>query len=483
VIRLQAVLHITGLFLLLLAATMTVPLGYALLRPGPALRPLALGLGVTLGTGLALFRLFPRPQTELSLREAILLVSSAWSMVGIFGALPFYFSPWFASFTDAVFESISGFTTTGATILPAVEVLPAPLQFWRCFTHWIGGMGIVLLGIAVLPLLGGGGMHLYRAEFSGARSEKLKPRIAETVLSLWRIYVALTLAEFIALKIAGLNSFEALCHSFSTLGTGGFSTRTASIAGFESPAIEYIIIVFMILAGVNFTRHYQLWIQQQPGAFFRDVEIRAYLAVLAASILILASQLKAISGYQTEAAFRAAAFQATSIVTTTGFVTDDYEKWTPLCQLLLLLLMFIGGCTGSTAGGLKVARFVLLVKVVHRQFRRMVEPRAIFAIRLGGQVVPEETVESLLNMLYLALMVFASSSLLVAAMGADLVTAIAAVAACMFNVGPGLGAVGPADNYAHFPAVTKWILAFCMICGRLEFFTALVIFTRTFWRK
>lgn len=482
-IRLGGVLHIVGLFLIVLAATMAIPLVYALAGPPEGLRPLAAGAGTSLAAGLVLFTVFPRPETDLTLREGVLLVAFIWGAVCVFGGLPFYFSPFFASFTDAVFEATSGFTTTGATVLAQVEVLPPALGLWRCFTHWLGGMGIVLLGIAILPLLGTGGMHLYRAEFSGAKSEKLKPRVTETALALWRIYLALTLAEYLALRLAGLGPLEAACHSFSTLGTGGFSTRTASIAGFSSLRIELIVIVFMILAGINFTRHYRLWRERQVRGFFGDVEVQAYLLILLAATAIVTASLAGESGYAWPEALRKALFQVTSILTTTGFVTDDFERWRPLPQLLLLALMFIGGCTGSTAGGLKVARIVLLGRVVRRQFRRIVEPRGVFAVRLGGQVVPEETIQSLLNMVYLALLVFFAASAVLAAQGADLVTSIAAVAASMFNIGPGLGAVGPAEHYGHLPALSKWVLAAAMVCGRLEFYTAIVIFTPVFWRK
>lgn len=482
-IRPAAVLHVVGLFLLLLAAAMLFPLIYALAADTASVPPLAAATAVCATSGLLMFGTLRRLESDLTVREGLLLVAAVWAAVCLFGALPFHFSPHFASFTDAVFEATSGFTTTGATVLERVEELPNGLQLWRCFTHWVGGMGIVLLGIAILPLLGTGGMHLYRAEFSGARSEKLTPRVTETALSLWRIYVALTLAEYLALRLAGMNAFEAACHSFSTLGTGGFSTRTASVGGFESPLIEFIVIVFMVLAGINFTRHYRLWRERQARAFFGDVEIRAYLLILAAAAGVVMLALVAGGSLEPAAAFRRALFQVTSILTTTGFVTDDFERWRPLAQLLLLVLMFVGGCTGSTAGGLKVARVLLLQRVVRRQFRRIVEPRGVFAIRLGGQVIPEETVQSLLNMVYLALIVFGAASLVLAAMGADVLTSIAAVAASMFNIGPGLGQVGPAEHYGHLPALSKWVLAIVMICGRLEFYTAIVIFTPLFWRK
>jgi trk system potassium uptake protein TrkH len=483
VIRARAVAHILGLFLLGLAGTMLVPLAVAIHDSSDDLRPIGYALLITAAAGAILFRGFPRPATDISQREGILLVAAIWLSASAFGGLPFFFSTHFPGFTDSFFEAASGFTTTGATVLDEMEVLPRGLQLWRIFSHWLGGMGIVLLGIAILPLLGAGGMHLYRAEFSGAKSEKLKPRITETAVSLWKIYFALTLLEYVALRLAGINSFEAACHSFSTLGTGGFSTRTASVGGFQSPLVEYIVIAFMFLAGINFARQYQLWVERRPRSFFRDAEVRAYATVIATGTVFIFLSLVWETGYAAESALRSALFQVTSIVTTTGFVTDDFEKWKPLPQVILLALMYSGGCTGSSAGGLKISRMVLLLKVVMREFKVMVERRGVFAVRLGGQVIPEATIRSLLNLVYLAFLVNFVSCLLLAAVGVDILTCIAAVAASMFNIGPGLGEVGPTEHYGHLPALAKWVLSGCMIAGRLEFYSALVVLTRAFWRK
>jgi trk/ktr system potassium uptake protein len=482
-IRYRAVGFVLGQLLLALAASLLFPIAWGLAAGGGGVRPLAYALAVTGACGAALRTLLPRPERDLGQREALLLVVVAWFAVSAFGALPFLLSPYFTGFTDAFFESASGFTTTGATILADVEVLPLPLQLWRCFTHWLGGMGIVLLGLAVLPLVGHGGMALYRAEFSGAKSEKLKPRIAETALSLWKLYVALTAAEFLALRAVGLDALDAACHSFSTLGTGGFSTRNASVGGFASPAVEWVIVLFMMLAGISFVQHYRLFVERRPLAFFRDFEVRAYLLVAVASFCLVALALVGHSGYGVARAVRAAAFQVASILTTTGFATEDFEHWYPLAHVILLGLMFVGGCTGSTAGGVKVARVVLLARVVGREFRRMVERHGVFAVRLGGRVVPEETIQSLLSLIYLSLLVLAVGSLTLAAQGVDLLTSIAATVACMFNIGPGFGSVGPAENYAHLPGLAKWVLTACMIAGRLEFYTLLVILTPDFWKK
>ena len=462
---------------------MLVPIAYGLLTGGEGLRPLATAAVVTAITGGVLYGRFRRNARELTRREGLLLVVTTWVGICLFGCLPFYFSTHFTSFTDAFFEAASGFTTTGATVLENVEVLPEPLQFWRCFTHWLGGMGIVLLGVAILPLLGHGGMQLYRAEFSGAKSEKLKPRIAETASALWKIYFALTAIEYLALRWAGMSRFEALCHTFSTLGTGGFSTRTDSIKGFDSATIELIIVLFMLLAGVSFVQHYRLWVERRPRSVFADVEIRYYLMLIGGATLVVCGILIWRSEYTPALALRSALFQITSIVTTTGFVTDDFELWPPLPQLMLLALMFVGGCTGSTAGGMKISRILLLTRVVDREFKRMVERRGVFAVRLGGQVIPEATVQSLLNLVYLAFVINFVSCVLLAAVGVDVLTAIAAVAASMFNIGPGLGAVGPNENYAHLPMIAKWVLTGCMVAGRLEFYTVLVILTPAFWRK
>jgi trk system potassium uptake protein TrkH len=482
-IRFGTVGRILGLFLVGLAGALLLPLIHAILTSDAALASLLWTCGVTAALGASLALLARPSLRELTQREALLLVVCVWWATSALGAIPFWLSPHYGSYTDAFFESTSGFTTTGATVLKEVEVLSPSLQLFRCYTHWIGGMGIVVLGIAILPLVGHGGMQLYRAEFSGARSERLRPRIAETALALWRVYLALTLAEYVALRLAGMHSLDAACHAFSTLGTGGFSTRTASVAAFNSPLIEGIIVVFMLLAGISFIQHYRLWIERRPRAFLADIEVRTYAFIVAVAVAIVAATLVVHSGYSLGHALRSTIFQVSSIVTTTGFVTDNYEVWHPLAQVVLLGLMYAGGCTGSTAGGFKISRVLLLAKVVNREFKRMVERRGVFAVRLGGRVIPEATVDSLLNLIYLALCLNGLAVLLLAGLGVDPFSAIAAVAASMFNIGPGLGTVGPLDNYAHLPGAAKWTLAVCMIAGRLEFYTLLVIGTPAFWRR
>jgi trk system potassium uptake protein TrkH len=482
VIHISALLHIMGQFLLALAGTMLAPLIYGLsVSDNP--RPFVFAIALTGAAGLLLLKLTERPKSELSQREGILLVFAVWIASSAFGGLPFYLSSYFPGFTDAFFEATSGFTTTGATILADAEILPRGLQFWRCFSHWLGGMGIVLLGIAILPLVGIGGMPLYRAEFSGAKSEKLKPRITETALALWRIYFVLTLAEYLALRWAGMSPFDAACHTFSTLGTGGFSTRTASIAAFDSVRIEGILIIFMLLAGINFTLHYRFWVERRPKSLFSDIEFRFYALVVAVATVAILLGLILRDGLVPDEALRGSLFQVCSIMTTTGFVTRNFELWSSFPQLILLALMFVGGCTGSTAGGMKSSRILLLLKVVAREFKRMVERRGVFAVRLGRQSIPEHTIQSLLNLVYLAFLTNFVSCLLVAVSGVDVLTSIGAVAASMFNIGPGLGNVGPVEHYGGLPAMAKWVLSLCMLAGRLEFYTVLVIFSPAFWRR
>ncbi len=346
-----AILRALGWFLVVLAATMFVPVAWGLAWGTGGWMPLVQGAAVTAFAGVGLAAAGRRESRELGQREALLLVVLVWFAAAAFGGLPFLFTPHYASFTDTFFEAASGFTTTGATILADVEVLPEPIQFWRCFTHWIGGMGIVLLVIAILPVVGHGGMLLYRAEFSGARSDRLKPRIAETALALWKIYVALSIAEFVALRLAGMSPFDAICHTFATLGTGGFSTKTASVGAFQSPAVEWIIAGFMFLAGMSFVQHYRLFRERKWRSVTQDYEIRAYVLLVGLSTAVIAASLVWQNGFDVERAVRGAAFQVASIATTTGFASENYELWSPLSHVVLLLLMYVGGCTDPPRAG------------------------------------------------------------------------------------------------------------------------------------
>lgn len=476
------IFRLLGFIILAIAISMMPALIFARVAGDEGVRPLLWPIIISAVIGTFLFWFFRSAHEELTRREGILTVVAAWIAASLLGSLPFYFSGYFPTFTDALFESISGFTTTGATVLPDVERLPHSILFWRSFTHWIGGMGTILLGIAILPLVGVG-TQLYRAEFSGARSERLTPRIAETARALWKIYVVLSLAGYVSLRWAGMGKFDAVCHMFGTVGTGAFSTRNLSVGAFGSPLIELIIVFFMVLAAMNFTRHYRLFIEGHPRAFFGDVEIQSYLLLLGGTTVAIALSISYSLGMPMGESLRQSLFQVASIMTTTGFSSVDFEKWTSFAQLLLLASMFAGGCTGSTAGGLKTARLVLLMHVVRREFHRMAEPRAVFTIRLRNQTVSEHTIQSLLNLVYLAFLVNFAGVILLTLAGNDILTAITAVAAAMFNIGPGLGLVGPAENYGHMHPLAKWVLSVIMLAGRLEFYTLLVLFAPAFWKK
>jgi trk system potassium uptake protein TrkH len=475
-IRIRAVTGIVAQFLGLLSASMLVPLIFAITGEHDDARPMLYAVLITSAAAMALAATSGRQRkhAELGHREALLVVVLIWVLAGFFGSLPFQFSPHFPSFTDALFESVSGFTTTGASILSEVEALTPSVQLWRHLTHWLGGIGVVMLMIAVLPIIGYGTAQLYRAQFAGGASEKLKPRFVETARALWKIYVGLTLAEYIALRIAGMGPFDAVCHAFSTIATGGFSTRNTSVAAFSNPAIEYIIVLFMLLASMNFARHYRLWVERRPLDFIRDLEVRWHIIIISTATLVVTAGLLNRAEYSFEVALRRALFQVTSIGTCTGFATDDYEKWGPLAHLLLLALMYTGGNTGSTAGGLKTFRIILMVRVIKRHLNRVIHRRGVFALRVGSEVLPEETARNALSMVTLAL---------IFNFGVDIVTSISSVASAMFGVGPALGTVGPAENYGHLPLLAKWCLMGSMIAGRLEFYTALVVFTPWFWHK
>ncbi len=482
-VRPAPVLRLLGFVALGLALSLCLPLAIAVFDSDQGLMPLLWGTLITGAFGLIATLTLRRRREELNSREALLLVSTVWLGAGIAGGLPFYFSQNFHSFTDAVFECVSGFTTTGASILTDIEAVPASLLFWRSFTHWLGGLGIVLFMLAVLPIVGSGGIALYKAEFSGAKSERVRPRLAHTAAALWKVYVVLTILGILALLAIGLSPLDASCQTFGAIGTGGFSTRNTSIEAFGSPLVEFILIILMVAGGINFARHYQLFVQKNWRAFFRDSEIRFYLFFLGAATFLLTLSLHFIMAAGLLRSLRLASFQVVSIMTATGFSSADFNAWTPFAHFLFLTLMFIGGCTGSTAGGLKVSRVALLFKVIGRELRRAARPRAVVPVRLNGHAIEDRAVQPVLAFVFLAVITNLIASLLLCATGVDVLSAVSGVTSCMFNVGPGLGSVGPASNYGHLTVLAKWVLIFTMIAGRLEFFSFYAIFTRFLWRE
>ncbi|TYO98480.1 trk system potassium uptake protein TrkH [Geothermobacter ehrlichii] len=474
-------LRLLGALLIFLAGTLLFPVPFSLYFGDGATAALLLSALLSAVAGATLFFLF-RTENELSLREGFAVVSFSWILFSAFGALPFLFSGTISNPIDAVFETMSGFTTTGATILTRIEGLPESILLWRALTHWLGGMGIIVLSLAILPMLGVGGMQLFKAEVPGPTADRLKPRIQDTAKLLWGVYVLLTMVETLLLMLGGMNFYEALCHAFATLATGGFSTRNASVGAFDSSYIDWIITLFMFLAGVNFSLHYHA-LRGRWRDFWKNEEFRCYLGItLAATLLLVIANQGRIYGSLIDN-LRYSAFQATSILTTTGFGTADYEQWPVIAQYLLAFLMFIGGCAGSTGGGIKVLRILLLFKHAHVQIFRLIHPRAVRLVKLGNVPVNRDVMQSILGFFALYIGIFVIASFIMAGTGLDLVSAGMSVAATLGNIGPGLGSVGPVDNYAHIAPFGKAVLILCMLLGRLEIFTVLVLLFPTFWRK
>ena len=421
---------------------------------------------------------------DLSVREGYAVVSLAWLSVGVMGSLPYLFSGVLASPAAAFFESVSGFTTTGATVFGDIESLPHGILFWRSLTQWLGGMGIIVLGVAVLPFLGVGGMQLFRAEVPGLAPERLAPRITQTAKLLWLVYAGLTALEAALLMAGGVSPFEAVNHAFTTMSTGGFSPQNESIAAYPSPYVQYVIVGFMYLAAINFTLHFRA-VRGRPR-YARDPEWRFFtlLLVSATGVLLGLALLRGdYSGLGFERAFRDSLFQAVSITTTTGYVTFDYEQWAMASQILLLLLMFVGGMAGSTGGGMKAVRVYLLLRHALAELKRSLHPRAVVPTRLGRRPVPEATLSTVLAFALFFLGLFAAGAFVLALLGHDLATAIGASAASIGNIGPGLGAVGAVDNYGWMAPTSHLVLVFLMLAGRLEIFTVLLLFHPDLWRR
>jgi trk system potassium uptake protein TrkH len=377
---------------------------------------------------------------------------------------------------------MSGFTTTGSTILTDIEAMPASLLLWRSMTQWFGGMGIIVLSLAILPMLGVGGMQLFKAEVPGPTADRLKPRIQDTAKLLWGVYVLLTIAEIMLLMAGSMSFFDALNHAFTTMATGGFSTRNASVAAYDSAYIDWVITLFMFLAGVNFSLHY-LGLRGRFMDYVRNEEFRFYLALVVSgtALVVLFNAWGVYPSFWDN--LRYSAFQIVSIITTTGFGTADYELWPVICQYLLVIAMFVGGCAGSTGGGIKVARMLLLAKHAHVQLYRLIHPRAVKLVKLGDRPVEKEVMQSILGFFALYMAVFVTASFIMAGTGMDLLSAGGSVIATLSNIGPGVGTVGPIDNFAHVSAFGKITLSLCMLLGRLELFTVLVLLFPTFWHK
>ncbi|WP_455202298.1 TrkH family potassium uptake protein [Kaarinaea lacus] len=482
--QLAAILRIIGLLLMIFSITMLPPALVGMIYNDGAIVPFITAFSVTLGAGVVLWLPVRNQRKDLRIRDGFVVVVVFWLVLGISGALPFYFSitPTL-SLTDSVFESISGLTTTGATVITGIDDLPHSILFYRQQLQWMGGMGIIVLAVAILPMLGIGGMQLYRAETPGPmKDNKLTPRITETAKALWYIYLGLTIACAISYWLAGMHAFDAIAHSFSTVAIGGFSTHDASMGYFNSTMIEVVAVVFMILAGINFSLHFMSWRTLTIRPYLQDPEVQTYFVVLLITAVITTLYLYVSGTFDNPgSALHHGIFQAVSIGTTSGFTTAEYYAWPGFLPVLLLFSSFIGGCAGSTGGGLKVIRFLLLFRQGIREIKRLIHPNALIPVKIGNKPLSERVINAVWGFFSLYVASFAILMLMVMATGLDHITSFSAVAACMNNLGPGLGDVGA--HYGNINEIAKWILCFAMLLGRLEIFTLLVLFSPEFWRK
>ncbi|HNY72634.1 MAG TPA: TrkH family potassium uptake protein [Syntrophales bacterium] len=480
----RLIAYLVAVLLFCIGLSMTAPLGVALYY-GDGSAPALLGsLLLTCGAGGGVFfRTRGQEDFYLSHRDGVAIVTLGWLAAGLAATLPYLLSGAIPDFTNAYFESISGLTTTGSSIFKDVEVLPQGILFWRAQTQWLGGMGIIVLSIAILPFLGIGGMQLYKAETPSPVVDKLTPRISDTAQALWKIYIVLTIIQIFLLMSGGMDWFDSICHTFATMPTGGFSPKNASVGHYQSVYIDFVIVLFMFVAGMNFSLHYKL-VKGNVRQFFRDPEFRSYLFITAAIILVITIDLYGAAIYKgIFDACRYAAFQVVSIMTTTGFVTADFEQWPVLSQQLLLLCMFLGSMAGSTGGGIKIMRIVLLLKHCYLEIFRIIHPHATTVVKLGEIPVPQTIMRSIWGFFLLYVGIYIVATVAMAALGLDMISSISAVATCLGNVGPGLGSVGPMDNFSGVPVLGKWLLIFCMLLGRLEIYTIIVLLMPGFWRK
>ncbi len=477
------VFNLAGVVLLFSSVFMLVPFLTSLFYRGADLKAFGVSFLITFLSGLLLYFLTKsRKKIELKHRDGFAVVTISWLVMSFFASLPYMLSGVMPSFTNAYFESMAGFTTTGASVLSNLENLPKSILLWRSLTQWMGGMGIIVFSLAILPMLGAGGMQLFKAEVPEIGVEKLKPRIIDMAKSLWYIYAGLTAVLALLLWIFGMDFFDALCHSFTTMATGGFSTKSASIAYFRSAYTDAIITVFMFLAGMNFSLHFYA-LRGKLSRFAKSSEFKFYCSVVFVSIVIVTANIMQTEYFSVLKALRYASFQVVSIITTTGFTTADYEKWPVFSQMFLLCLMFIGGMVGSTGGGMKQVRILLMFKQAHRELYHLIHPHAVTALKLDEKHVPKETLGGIWGFLFLFILIAVVATLFMTALGVDIITSGSTVVSAMSNVGPALGEAGPADNYIAIPAAGKWVLVLCMLIGRLEIYTVILLFMPIFWRK
>ena len=479
----KIILRIVGILLFIEAAFLLGSVGVSLFYAEDTVRPLLYSAGIIASIALLLVTFCKGGERAISRKDGYVVVTLCWIVFSLFGTLPYILTDSIPSFTDAFFETMSGFTTTGATILQDIEALPKSILFWRMMTHWVGGLGIVFFTVAVFPIFGLNDMNLFSAESVGPIRAKLHPRISVTARWILTIYMALTVICTVSLRIAGMGWFDAVCHAMSTIATGGFSTKQASIAAFNSPVIENVITFFMFVSGVNLSLLYLAIFKARPMTLFRDTEFKTYFSIAAGFSVVVGVGLFFTSDMGVAEALRVSLFQVVSLQTTTGFATANYAVWMPLLWLLLCALMFIGACSGSTSGAMKCARISILFKVMWNEFKRRVHPTAVSPVRMTGRIIPTAVQSAILAYTVIYIFMLVLGLFVNMAFGVDFLDAFSLSVASVGNVGPALGNYGPMDSFATLPAAVKWFSAFQMLVGRLEFFAVLLLLTPVFWRR
>lgn len=476
--------YVLGWLIGVFGFTMFLPSAVSHLSGGHAAGAFSLSAIISIFLGGVLVMMNRTSVLSLKHRDAFLLTFMTWTMLSFVGALPMYFSGITPLYVDAVFESVSGLTTTGASVLSGLDTMDKGILLWRSLLQWLGGMGVIVLATAVIPFLGVGGMQLYKAEMPGVVKDKLQPRLKETAELLWIVYLILTSVCALAYYFAGMTTFDAICHAFTTVATGGYSTHDASFAYFDSVLIERIAVVFMVLGAVNFSLHFMALSRKSLKSYVKDTEFKAFIGILVIAILVMTLKLTASHTYATEEeAFRYALFNATAIMTTTGYASADYAAWPVMIPMMAMVLMFLGGCSGSTAGGLKIMRIILISRLGWREILKTIHPRAIIPLKMAGSVVPPQVLQAVWSFVGLYIICFVFFTWVMTLFGLDLITSFSAAAATITGLGPALGEVGPASNYSALPEGAKAILCMSMLLGRLELFTLLVILTPQFWKK
>lgn len=474
------VIRVPGMLLIIEAILMIPSLTVALIYNDPKdAKSFAITMVAALLSGVLMTR-FKGEDKKVRAKEGMTIVVLGWILVSLFGCLPFIISGSIPTFTDAFFESVSGFTTTGATILDKVEGLPKGILFWRSFTHWIGGMGILVFTLALLPNLGVGGLQIYKAEATGPTTEKILPRMKDTAKVLYGTYLVITLLQLFLLLAGGMTLYDACIHSFGTVGTGGFSSRQDSIGHYKSTYIHVVIGVFMMLSGINFSLYFAL-AKGRWKTILKDQELKLYLGIIAFSTLFIGLDLFLKKASSAGISLRDAYFQVSSIITTTGYATVDFNRWSSFSKLILIALMFVGGCAGSTAGGIKNIRILVLLKLIRREAAKIFHPRAVVSIKIGEKTVGEDTILGIVSFFFLYILIFFAGTLIVSLGGTDIITAGSAVAATLGNIGPGLAGVGPTRSFSGFSQGTTWLLSLLMLLGRLELFTLVAVIMPRKW--